>query len=428
MGELLKGATVIDLGDGSLVQEDLRIEGGIIAARGPGLASEPGDRVTDLGGRYVMAGLVSAHTHLYASMGWALPTPHPFPKSLLDYLERMTWRLDRALDLESVAIAAQIGATEALRAGVTTVIDHHSSPSCVEGSLAAVRAGVDKVGLRGVLCYEVSDRLGPEVRAAALKETETFLRSSLGRRFRGMVGAYASFALEPETLEAVAGLAKQHRVGVHLHVAETLEDGQQTEKKFDQGVVDRLAKGGALGAKSILAHCIHLVWEELSQAQQSGAWLVHCPRSDMRRAAGYAPAGKFGARKALGTDGLRADALAEGQGAYLRGSEAGFEIDLPRWQAGGQNLAGELFGFPLGRLEQGAAADLVVLDAPADSPLTAETLPGHLALGMGAEHVDAVMVDGVWRLWARQVLSFDEAALRDEAQRAAEGVWKRMKE
>lgn len=108
------------------------------------------------------------------------------------------------------------------------------------------------------------------------------------------------------------------------------------------GVIVRLAEAGALGPRSILAHCVHLEWEELSEAQQRGAWLVHCPRSDMARSVGYASAGKFGARRALGNDGVSGDMLAEGQMTFLRGAEAGFKLDLARWHAGGQSLASEL--------------------------------------------------------------------------------------
>lgn len=428
MGELLKGATLIDLGEPTLAREDLRIEGGRIAARGEGLEPEPGDRVTDLTGRYLTGGFVAAHTHLYATLLRGLPLPSPAPKSLAELLERVIWKLDRALDLETVALSAQAGAAEALRCGVTTLIDHHSSPSCVAGSLSALRQGVDQVGLRAVLSYEVSDRGGPELRAAALRETEAFLARAGAGRVRGMVGAHAASTLEDETLEALSGLARAHGVGVHLHAAESPDDERETRKRFEQGVVQRLAGAGLLGPTSILGHCNHLSWEELSEAQQRGTWLVHCARADMARSTGYAPAGKFGARKALGTDGQGGDILAEGHAAWLRGTEAGFPIDLARWHSGGQNLAGELFGTPIGPLRPGAAADLVVLDYPAPTPVTAETLAGHLAQGLSSAHVDAVMVDGAWRLWARELLSFDAEQARARTEQAARRLWGRMRE
>ncbi|MGC4117374.1 MAG: amidohydrolase family protein [Myxococcales bacterium] len=427
MGELLKGGKLVDIGETTVAAEDLRVDGGQIVARGKDLAPEPGDRVTELGGKLVMGGLVSAHTHLYATLTRGLPSPNPPCKSLIEFLERVTWKLDRALDLETVALAAQVGATEALRCGVTTLVDHHSSPSFIEGCLSAVRAGVDRVGLRGALCCEVSDRHGKLARAAALRETESFLGKATGR-FRGMVGGYASFTMEQETLESLSGVAHDKQAGVHLHAGESLEDEQRSVKQYQHGVIERLSEAKLLGPKTVLAHCIHFEWRDFSEVQTAGTWLAHCPRSDMARGAGYAPAGKFGNRKALGTDGLGGDILAEGQAAYLRGEEAGFGIDLGRWHAGGQNLASELFGARIGSLHPGAVADLVVLDYPAATPIIDETLTAHLALGITSSHVDAVMVDGLWRLWAREVLSFDEAELRAKAEGAARRLWSRMKE
>jgi len=427
MGELLKGGRLIDVAESAVAAEDLRVEGGLIVARGKDLPPEPGDRLTDLGGKLVTGGLVSAHTHLFATLARGLPPPTPRCKSLLEYVERVTWKLDRALDLETVALAAQVGATEALRCGVTTLLDHHSSPSFIEGCLSAVRAGIDQVGLRGALCCEVSDRHGKQARAAALRETESFL-SGAGGRFRGMVGGYASFTMERETLEALAGLAHDKQAGIHLHAAESLEDEQRSVKQYEQGVIGRLSEAKLLGPKTILAHCIHFEWKEFSELQTAGTRLVHCPRSDMARGGGYAPAGKFGNRKALGTDGLGGDILAEGQAAFLRGEAAGFSMDVGRWHAGGQNLASELFSLRIGMLKPGAAAALVILDYPAATPVIDETIAAHLSLGVSSSHVDAVMVDGLWRLWAREVLSFDEAELRAKAEGAARKLWNRMKE
>jgi cytosine/adenosine deaminase-related metal-dependent hydrolase len=83
---------------------------------------------------------------------------------------------------------------------------------------------------------------------------------------------------------------------------------------------------------------------------------------------------------------------------------------------------------PIGPLEAGAAADLVVLDYEPATPLTPESLAGHVAMGLEAGSVDAVMVDGAWRVWARQMLSVDLHEVRARATQAAQGVWSRMAE
>ncbi|MCK4681951.1 hypothetical protein KAT59_02845, partial [Candidatus Bipolaricaulota bacterium] len=91
-------------------------------------------------------------------------------------LEQLWWRLDKALDPESVKMSARVGAMEAARCGVTTLIDHHASPHAVRGSLRAVQQAVNSdVGLRGAFCYELSDRDGTVIRDEGIEENLSFL-------------------------------------------------------------------------------------------------------------------------------------------------------------------------------------------------------------------------------------------------------------
>ncbi len=428
MAEILKGATLVELSPARVEKADLRVEEGRITARGGDLPPMPGDRVTDLTGRYVMPGLVVSHTHLYSALARGMPPPAQQPRGFVEILEKIWWKLDRALDEPTVELCGTVGAAEALFAGVTTVIDHHASPNFIEGSLFTLRKGIDAVGLRSVLCYEVTDRNGKEGRDAGLRESEAFLRSGQTSRCRALVGGHASFTLDPDTLERMVQLAREFGVGIHIHVAESPDDERDSRKRFESNVLTRLAGAGVLGPHTILAHGTHLSWEELSAAQQSGSWLIHNPRSNMNNAVGYAPAGKFGARKALGTDGIGADMLAEMQAGFFRGCEAGYPIDALRWLSGGHSLATELFGTPIGQLEAGAVADLMILDYPTPTPISAENLGGHLLFGLSSANVDSVMVDGIWRLWARQVLALDYRETLARSHEAARILWSRMRE
>ena len=61
------------------------------------------------------------------------------------------WRLDRALDLESIKWSAMLGALEAVESGCTAIVDHHESPEAIEGSLSVIADACETVGVR-VLC------------------------------------------------------------------------------------------------------------------------------------------------------------------------------------------------------------------------------------------------------------------------------------
>ena len=216
-----------------------------------------------------------------------MPAPPRIPHTFPEILELVWWRVDRALDLEMVRWGAMLGALEALEAGTTAIVDHHSSPSAVEGSLDVIAQACAEVGVRVLCCYEVTDRNGADGAKAGLAENERFLRSG----GRGLVGAHAAFTLSDETLDAVCGLASDLGVGVHVHVAEDPVDAGRGPPR------------PARRRPWILAHAVHL------EAELPGT-VVHNPRSNLNNAVGYGRPARFD-RVALGTDGIGADMLEE---------------------------------------------------------------------------------------------------------------------
>ena len=425
---ILKDGVVATLDPQHVERTDLRIEGGMIAERGPSLTPRAGEEVLDLDGALVLPGLVNAHTHLYSALARGMPGPEDPPRSFVEILERVWWRLDRALDEESVRLSGLVGAIEAVRSGTTVLLDHHASPSFIEGSLATLRRAVEEVGLRSVLCYETTDRNGLEGRDAGIAENRGFLASGSTALTRGMVGAHASFTLSDETLDRLAVTVREAGSSLHVHVAEDGADVEDSRKRCGVGVVERLRRHGVLGRGTLLIHGVHLGEDELRDAHAAGAWMVHCPRSNMNNGVGQAPTAAFG-RAALGTDGLDEDMLAEARVAFLKMRDAGRADALKAALAllvGGHRLAAAFFGVPLGTLERGAPADLVVLDYRPPTPLTSDNLAGHLLFGLDRSHVRSTMVSGRFVLRDRRITTVDEVAVFARARRGAEALWKRM--
>jgi len=427
---LLRNATVTTLDPPRVEKASLRIDGETIVARGPSLAPAAGEEVLDLEGALVLPGFVNAHTHLYSALARGMPGPAEPPKSFVEILEKVWWRLDRALDEESVYLSGLVGAIEAARSGTTVLFDHHASPSFIEGSLATLRRAVEEVGLRSVLCYETTDRNGREGRDAGIAENRAFLAAGRSALTLGMVGAHASFTLSDESLDRLSEAVRDGNSSLHVHVAEDRSDVEDCRRRGGAGVIERLRRHGLLVRRTLLVHGVHLSEPELLDAQASGAWVVHCPRSNMNNAVGYAPTVAF-KRAALGTDGLDSDMLAEARVAFLKLRDAGRDDALAAALAmlvGGQRLADAFFGLPLGRLDAGAPADLVVLDYRPPTPLTEENLAGHLLFGLDRSHVRSTMVAGRLVLRDRKLTTVDEAAVLASARTAAEGVWKRMRD
>jgi putative selenium metabolism protein SsnA len=425
---LLRGATLVSLDPPAVEAGDLRIEGERIAERGRGLGAATGEETLDLAGAVVMPGLVNAHTHLYSALARGMPPPASPPRDFPEILEKVWWRLDRALDLEAVEASALVGGIEAALSGTTLMLDHHASPECIRGSLGALRAGLERVGLRSVLCYEVTDRNGATGRKAGLEENLAALEGGGSPLTRYMLGAHASFTLGEASLEALGEALRRSGMGFHIHVAEDRSDVEDCRQRHHCTILERLDRHGLLLPRTLLAHGVHLTPAEIEEAHTRGCWIAHNARSNMNNAVGHAPTA-FLRRGALGTDGMDGDLLAEARTAFLRMREAGrpdaAEATL-QLLAGGHRLAAGLFGLPFGKLDAGGPADVAVLDYRPPTPLTAENLAGHLLFGIDRSHVRSVMVAGRWVVRDRAVVTVDAAEAYARARSAAVALWGRM--
>lgn len=425
---LLKGATLVALDPPAVAVGDLRVEGDRIVERRARLARRSGEAALELAGQLVMPGLVNAHTHLYSALARGMPPPRKPPRSFLEILERVWWRLDRALDEEAVYCSALVGAVEAVSSGTTLLVDHHSSPSFIPGSLATLKRGIEEAGLRSVLCYEVTDRNGLEGRDRGVEENVAFQQQHQSDLTRGMLGGHASFTLSDESLERLTAAVAATGSSLHLHVAEDRADVEDCRSRHGSGIPERLARHGLLRPCTLLAHCVHLTPEEVTSVHEGGGWIAHNPRSNMNNHVGHAPTGSM-RRAALGTDGIDQDLFAESRAAFLKMRDAGRDDALPaalEMLAGGHRLAAALFGLPFGKLAPGGPADLVILDYPAPTPLHAGNLGGHLLFGIDRRHVRSVMVAGRMVLEDRRVTGLDVPSAFARAHRAAEALWRRI--
>lgn len=421
---ILTGGTVVaGLDPVQVFEGDLHVEEGRVVRAGSGPR-------WDCSGCLVVPGNVCAHTHLYSALARGMPYALEPPANFLQILQRVWWRLDRALDEDGVRASALVGAMEALLSGTTTVVDHHASPNAIDGSLDVIAGALGELGLRSVLCYETSDRDGPERAEAGVAENRRFLQTGQGPLVRGLVGAHASFTLSDETLAACVEVAREHSAGLHVHAAEDDADERDADERFGLRVVARLAEAGALDERTLLAHGVHLDDDEIGLVRETRAWVAHNARSNMNNSIGRARVGALGERVPLGTDGIGADMFEESRAAYfrLREDDAGAGMDWPlRRLAEGARLASGIFDEPLlGRLEPGAPADLAVLDYASPTPLHASSFAGHWVFGLSSRHVRDVMVAGEWVVAERRLTRVDRTRLAAHAVTEAERLWRRL--
>lgn len=450
MTTILRGGTVVtELHPAAVVAADVVVEGSRVAAVGsPPPAVLPDAGVLDCRGCLVIPGNVCAHTHAYSALARGMPFRLAPPRDFIGILRRVWWRLDRALDEASIRASARVAAMEALLAGTTTLVDHHASPGAIDGSLDILADEFARLGIRAILAYETSDRDGVALARAGIEENRRFLARVAATSpplARGFVGAHASFTLSDATLEACVDLARSSGRGLHVHVAEDAADQRDAAATHGLAVLERLERAGALDPAPVLAHGVHLGRAEAALFRASRATLVHNPRSNMNNAVGRAPLGLLGPRVALGTDGIGADMFEESRLGHLRHLEeraATSDTDgpfgpedagstAPAWPlarlTAGARLVGEAFGEPsFGRIVAGAPADLVVLDYPAPTPVSRETLSAHWTFGLSARAVRDVLVAGRVVVRDRRLATADQEGLAAEARTVAGRLWERL--
>jgi len=398
----------------------------------------PGASCLDAEGRLAIPGLINAHGHAYSSLARGLAIPGYAPRSFGQILEQLWWRLDRALDPASVYASAVVAAMDAARCGVTTVLDHHASPSCIAGSLDLVRrAFCDDVGLRASVAYEVSDRDGQAKALDGIEENLRALAAPADGLARAHMGLHAAFTLSDETLARVAARIPDG-AGIHIHVAEGPEDEEQSLERHGMRVIERLDQFGLLRPPSILAHVLHLDEKEKDRVAERGVAVVHNPRSNMNNAVGTFDLDGYLRRSVvtgLGTDGLGANLLTELFTAGLLQKHArhdslaaGFGDLAKLLFVNNPKIVERAFGVRCGRIAPGCAADIAILDYAAPTPLDGSTILGHLLFGVAAHalRVSDLLVAGRDVIRNGAFVGVDEKAELAKAREQAAELWKRV--
>ncbi len=425
MRQLFAGGTLLHIDRGAVEQADVLVEDGRITDVGPGLSAAGADPI-DVSGRWVMPGLTCGHTHLYSALACGMPFLDANPVGFADMLAKVWWRLDKGLDEDGVRSSAEVGALSALKAGVTCVIDHHASPSFVEGSLEVLDETLDSFGLRRILCYEVTDRGGLAERDAGLRAHQALLEKGPSEWRAMLVGGHASFTLSDDSLSQMGALAKKYDVGTHIHVAEAVDDAIVV----GEPLLPRLSRHGCLLPGSLFAHCVHLSDEDLARIGDAGALCTHQARSNMNNAVGHARVPAYPPGSVLGTDGIGADMFAELQAAFFRSAEAKEGLGPDHFVGmldAGSRYASSRLGLTVGKIEKGAAADLVVLEPCPGPPLTSGNLAAAMVFRLSAAQVRDVYTAGEHRLQDGKAVAHDEVAIDDRAQKAAERLWATMR-
>lgn len=399
------------------------------------LAKYPNAERLDARGQYVLPGNICAHTHFYGAYARGMAIPGPAPKDFPEILQKLWWPLDRSLDAESIQYSVLPCLVDAIKHGTTTLIDHHASPNAIDGSLDIIAEAMEQAGLRGVLCYEVTDRDGEAKMQAGIRENVRFIQKEKSPLLAAAFGLHASLTLSDSSLDQCRS-ALPEGSGFHVHTAEHESDEYDSLTRTGLRVIDRLHKHGILGPQTITAHGVHFDARETQLLVETGTWLSHQPRSNMNNGVGVAAIESMmraGINVCLGNDGFSNAMWEEWKAAYLlhkihhRDPRRMGGYDVQQMAIYNNAALANAF-FPaatIGQLVPGAFADIIFVDYHPNTPLTAGNLPWHIIFGVQQSMVTTTIVAGRVLMKDRQLLTLDEAAIGAKAREIAPRVWER---
>ncbi|MCL2609521.1 MAG: putative aminohydrolase SsnA, partial [Treponema sp.] len=391
----------------------------------------------DAKGGLIMPGLINAHNHIYSAFARGLAIKGQAPRNFLEILDGLWWTIDRHLLVEDSYWSAMAVYLECIRNGCTTVFDHHASYGGIKGSLFALARAAGELGVRTSLCYEVSDRDGPEKASQAVEENDEFIRHAAADRtdmLKAMMGMHASFTMSDATI-ARCREKTPAGIGIHIHVAEGMDDVYDSLKKHGKRVVNRLYDNDLLGRNTILGHCIHINGTEMDIVRQTDSMVVHNPESNMGNAVGIPPCMemmKRGILMGLGTDGYTNDMLESEKVANVIHKHVLCDPKVAWGEVpemlfvNNAKMAARSFKTPIGALEAGAAADIVVMDYDPPTPMTADNCDGHILFGLSGRATTTTIINGVVKMKDRELVGIDGAAIMAKCREHAAAMGKRI--
>ena len=450
----IEGALIFDL-DRPFERSDVLVADGVIVAVEPDLSGR-GDSTLDASDMILMPGLINAHTHGNQTM----------ERGLADRLPLDSWMVlasyggaGARFEPHELYVSVTVGIEEMLSTGTTSVIDCcRVDPGWLHDGVDAVMSAYVDAGMRATVALQYTDLDFFSSIPIGLVEEEHFVRSepvptpllvaeieSFLDRWQG-AHPLVEPALGPSSLPrcshdlfaASVEIAKNRGVPLQTHLLSAKSQVVIGNERFGGSTVRYLDELGALESWASYAHGIWVSDDEIPVLAASDAVVVHNPVSNLKLGAGLAPAPRMaraGVSVALGSDGassndsqnmfetLKVASLVHRVQGTRESWPGALEVLDWCWTGGAKAL-----GKPLGRIQPGYLADLVLLRPHRLRSAPKDVVAQQLVYGELGSSVDTVMVDGdvVFRDGRPTLIDTDQIRIR--ADHLSERIWSSLNE
>ncbi|MCL4395366.1 MAG: amidohydrolase family protein [Chloroflexi bacterium] len=399
-------------------------------------ARYPNDPQWQADDQVLAPGFVNTHTHLYGVLAHGIPLTTA-PSDMRAFLEEFWWPLvENRLDQQMICTATEMQCVRMLQSGVTGFYDCTEAPFALPGCLQAQAQVVTRLGLRGILSFEATERVSAENGQKGLAENAEFIRmrKSQGGLVSGMVCFHTCFTCSAGFVRQACDLAHELGALVHMHCSEGAYEPRYALDHFGKRPMQYYDALGVTGPEMLASQCVQIDTSEIELIAKRGVRVSHMPLSNCEVGGGIAPVPELvasGVRVGLGSDGYVDDFFEVMRGAFLiHKADRQDPTVMPAslvWHlatAGGAEAIGLQ---SVGRVEKGWQADLQLIDADLPTPLTEANFYEQLLLHRNSSNVRATIVAGQILMRDGSVRGVDLDELRARNHAAAERLWAQIK-
>ncbi len=379
-------------------------------------------RIIDARGKVCLPGFINSHTHAPMTLfrGFADDLP------LMTWLEDKIWPAEEKLRGKDVYWGTLLSCLEMIKSGTTTFNDMYFF-------LDDMAEAVGESGMRAVLSRGLIG-LDEKKAALGLEETEKLIGSwhnTFDGRIKIMLGPHAPYTCPPEFLRRIMEKAEQHKLPMHIHLAETRFEVEQSKDLYGMTPVEHMEKLGLFNFPVTAAHCVHLSPGDIEILSRNKVAVVHNPGSNLKLGSGIAPVIQLleaGVTVSLGTDSAASnnnlDMLEEVRlAALIHKGVSGDPTVLPAYKAlemanreGAKSIYCE---DEIGMLKNGYKADLILMNLEKPHLCPLHDLTAHIVYAAQSSDIDTVIINGKVIMENREIKKLDQEKIMYHAQKSA---------
>ncbi len=421
-----------------LVDAGVAVREGRIVAVGTNTALQaqfPEAEVCNLHGKALSSGFVDSHRHCYGVLAHGIPADNA-PEDFWAFLNDFWWgKIEDRLDHDMLRAAMNLACYDMIRSGVTTFFDCLEAPNALPGGLSIQGEVVEKWGLRGMLCFEATERVSRANGELGLRENLDFIKAcrETAKRPQLLYGAmchHTTFTCGDDFIRQAHTHARENDALLHFHCSEGTYEPEQCLKKYGHRTIEHYEALGILDDITMASQCVQLSAHEVEIVGKHGIKVTTMPLSNCEVGGGFAPVPEMrraGAIVGLGTDGYVANFFSSLRGAFLMHKARLLD---PRampahevWQMATEDSASAMGLADVGVIREGASADVIAIDLDLPTPVRSHNLLDQLVLWRDADDVDSVMCAGRWLKRDHIVLNADHDQLLAKTREAAKRLW-----